>query len=498
MAISGSLEDVAVADVLQFISLGKRTGTLELEREGERARFLFHDGTLVRAQAPGAPRLGDLLLESGRITAEKLARATSEQQASDPPRSLGQVLVDSGSLHSGELEQVIRHQLERAVERVMAWERGTFDFALDEIRPVDDIGMEASTVVPGAGLATNVVLLEAARIFDERDRHGPSETFGEDTLAVLDGLLEETGAPVPVESGLEVRALTPDRELVRQLRTRLAGRARLRRVALGRATEPAGEGDSDVVLVDVRSGALDPEGLALLRAARPEARIVVVVDSADLLPLAYRHGAAAAVPAEVETVAACLSSLLDADLARGEEGERSHLSAESGVRRLQRVFGELRSGVASATVALNLMQLVSESFERAVLLLVKKERLAALGAFGSAADGKPLAAAVRRLELMPSGLLAAALDSSQAQSSAFADADLPGALALVLGPPVFDQVVVFPVAGTERVIAVVYADNGEIDRKLQDLDLLEVAAAQVGIAFENELLRRQLGRGPLP
>ena len=61
----------------------------------------------------------------------------------------------------------------------------------------------------------------------------------------------------------------------------------------------------------------------------------------------------------------------------------------------------------------------------------------------------------------------------------------------------FDRVVVFPVAGTERVIAVVYADNGEIDRKLQDLDLLEVAAAQVGIAFENELLRRQLGRGVL-
>lgn len=39
MAISGSLEDVAVADVLQFISIGKRTGTLELERDGDRARF---------------------------------------------------------------------------------------------------------------------------------------------------------------------------------------------------------------------------------------------------------------------------------------------------------------------------------------------------------------------------------------------------------------------------------------------------------------------------
>jgi len=150
--------------------------------------------------------------------------------------------------------------------------------------------------------------------------------------------------------------------------------------------------------------------------------------------------------------------------------------------------------VASATVALNLMQLVSESFERAALLLVKKDRLAALGAFGVAADGRPLAAALRRLEIAPSGLLAAALDSARVQTSSFVDADLPGALASLLGPPFFDRVVVFPVAGTERVIAVVYADNAEHDRPLRDIDLLEVAAAQVGIAFENELLRRQLGR----
>ena len=72
MSISGSLEDVAVADVLQFIYLGKRTGTLALERAGESARFAFHEGTLVGAQAPGAPRLGDLLVEGGHVTQDEL------------------------------------------------------------------------------------------------------------------------------------------------------------------------------------------------------------------------------------------------------------------------------------------------------------------------------------------------------------------------------------------------------------------------------------------
>jgi GAF domain-containing protein len=164
------------------------------------------------------------------------------------------------------------------------------------------------------------------------------------------------------------------------------------------------------------------------------------------------------------------------------------------LRRLQRVFGDLKSGLASATVALNLMQLVSESYERAVIFLVKRDRLAPLGAFGFARDGSPLASAVRRLEIVPSGLLQEALASSRVRTATYQNAQLPTALETILGPPANDQIVVFPVAGSERVIAAVYADNGISSRPLRDVELLEVAAEQVGIAFENELLRRQLAR----
>jgi hypothetical protein len=371
MSISGSLQDVAVSDVLQFIHLGKRTGTLELERDGERARFGCHEGALISAQAPGAPRLGELLIEAGHVDAAALTAVMSQQAASGSRRSLGQLLVESGHLKPEHLQAVVKLQLERAVEKVLAWERGTFDFAIDEIRPVDDIGVEPSDFVVENGLAANVVLLEAARIFDERDRRGAPETLAEAAVQALTGADDTQDVPGP------------------------------------------------------------------------------------------------AVP---------------------------RASTDPGVRRLQRMLSELRSGFASATVALNLMQLVSESFERAALFLIKRERLSALGAFGPAADGRPLAVAVRRLEIVPSGALLSAIATSQVQTGTFLEADLPGGLAAALGLPVHDQVVVFPVAGTERVIAVVYADNGDADKPLRDVDLLEVAASQVGIAFENELLRRQLGK----
>jgi hypothetical protein len=488
MSISGSLEDVAVGDVLQFIHLGKRTGTLELEHDGEQARFGFHEGTLIAARAPGAPRLGELLIEKGRIDAPALAAAMARQASGPVGRSLGRVLVEDGLLRREELESVVRLQLERAVEQVFHWDKGSFDFALDEIRPIDEIGTEAFDYAPGAGLAPNVVLLEAARIFDERDRLGAPKSLGEASDEAFDGLIDDE---VGTYAGPVLRVLSPDRDFVRELRAALGGKATLRRVSIGKASDPPAEGDSDVLLLDARFEALDAELLGALRSSRPDARLVVLVDSNAAMQAAYRHGAVAAVPAELETVRACLANLLETPALPRPGGETR---GEPGLRRLQRVFGDLKSGLASATVALNLMQLVSESYERAVIFLVKRDRLAPLGAFGFARNGAPLANAVRRLEIAPSGLLMEALTTSQVRTSRFLDADLPGGLASILGPPEKDEVVVFPVAGSERVIAVVYADNGDSPRPLRDVDLLEVAAEQVGIAFENELLRRQLAR----
>lgn len=494
MSISGSLEDVAVADVLQFIYLGKRTGTLELERPGERARFAFHDGTLVSAQAPGAPRLGEILVEGGEVRADDLQAAIATQTREGGARSLGQILVDEGRLRAERLEELVRLQLERAVESVVVWDRGNFDFALDEIRPVDDIFVETPVRSRDGSIPANVVLLEAARVFDARDRRGDAVASLEDTAAVADAAIDalvDDEESRGLAGGVEVRTLSSDRDFLTQLGTSLGAAASIRRVTLGRASEPPRGGAADFLLVDTRAGALESQAIAGLRAARPDARIVALVDSNEAMQQAYRHGATAAVPAEVQTVRACILSLLEAENAREAPAE-----SDASVRRLQRVFGELRSGLASATVALQLMQLVSESFERAVLMLVRRGRLATLGAFGTGAGGRPLAVAMRRLELEPVGLLGACLEQAQVQRGAFRPEELPPKFAEALGPaPAHEQVVVFPIAGSERVIAIVYADNGESPRALRDVDLLEVAAAQVGIAFENELLRRQLGRG---
>jgi len=514
MGISGSLKDVSVADVMQFIHLGRRTGTLLLHRSAHRAMIGFHMGRLVSAQAPQTPKLGDLLVSSGMIDRGILSRAIQSQRDALEHRSLGQILISSGSIDPEGLRQVIAQQIEQAVSEVMVWDNGTFEFAIDDLRPIDDIALYPSDVLPDADINTQMVLLEAARIFDERNRDRAegrtTETDGDATnptlalhppprVAALPEAPEDEAGDGPKHAAelLKVHVVSTDREFAERLAEALRHEIAAVEVRnLGQAGIPEPGEPHPVVLIDLRQDEVSAEEAAALHRARPRASVIALVGPGASFVKAYEAGALAALPAEVEAVVACVENIIESrrDLVRGAPQEEP---SRSGVERLRRVYGDLRSGLISATVALNLMHIISESVERAVLFLVKRDHLAALGAFGMDSKGRPLAESTRtlRLDLVDTeGALMRSLESGEVQPTAFDDAGLPEPLQKVLGRPRTGQVVVFPVLGAQRVISVIYADNGDRDQPIEDIDILELATAQVGMAFENELLRRQISQ----
>ncbi|HMB53838.1 MAG TPA: DUF4388 domain-containing protein [Thermoanaerobaculia bacterium] len=506
--ISGSLEDVSVADVMQFIHLGRRTGTLMLRRDDATAMIGFHAGKLVSARAPEQPKLGDLLVNEGLVERATLEDALADETIGEGRRSLGQILLAEGFVSAEQLREVVVHQIEGTISEVVRWDHGSFEFALDDLRPVDDIALYPGELVPDADLNTQMVLLEAARIFDEQ--RGDREV-GEDTepaglapgevtwpgagLAGLD--LEEKEIEIPGAGSAdapELQVVTNDEEMVAEL-----GRdardlvTMVRRCSLARAGSQVSSQPAPVVVLDLRDDELGPQDVTNLRRARPRASVVAMVEEGPMIAHAYRAGAVAVLPAGAHAVVACVENILRSrrELAEPANSRRGG----SGVARLRRVFGDLRSGLLSATVALNLMHIISESVERAVLLLVRSDQLVALGAFGSGQDDRPLAELTRglRLSLSEDNALTGALDDAEARTWDFDEADLPERLVKLLGRPANDQLVVFPVLGSQRVIAVIYTDNGGLEEPIEDVEILELATAQVGMAFENELLRRKIG-----
>ena len=539
MSLAGKLEDVPLTDVMQFIHLGRRTGTLTVDHLDYQAKVQFHNGGIVGARSPSAEMLGELLVREGALSTEARDRALQHQREVDPGRSLGQLLLELGEVELDHVRQAIRAQIERTIFEVVTWHSGSFVFDLDTLQPIDDIAFFPSELIPDFDLNTQMVLLEAARIFDERNRdideaeatstvdEGPGANFTatQERVEQASDLFDETNPrlEVQLESAPETVAqeqaedeaidrlgsaesLAPEPILDTVLQFVSAGtgllkelgprfvelEATVERIEASQAGRSRETGQI-IVVFEVMEGKTSIEELSQVCSSHPGLPVICVLHDVAMTAKAYSSGAAAVVPPEATAIIGCFRSMarfrgLVAELARPQAPDKAAFD------KLRRVVADLRSGVFSATVALNLMNVISESVERAVLFLVKRESLSVLGAFGFDNQGRPLAERTHGVEIQLSeeSGLSKAMEMGRALKASFDEANLPDQLIETIGRPIHEEIVIFPVLGSDRVILVVYTDNGLLDRPIEEIDVLDLAAAEVGIAFENELLRRQL------
>jgi uncharacterized protein DUF4388 len=509
MSLSGNIADVSVADALQFIHLGGRTGTLTLTCGEAKGGIGFHQGRIVNAWAPGGKRLGELLVEAGAIDQARLDEALRQQETEHPRRSLGQLLASIGAVDADTIYRTIEQQIERTVYDLVSWNQGTFHFALDDLKPIDEIAVVPGDVIRHLNLDTQMVLLDALRIFDERNRNGERPSNGRPAGGVSPGAVSPAvpsipaartrAAPTPAQGTAalgedgrtRLQIVSSDKQIAENLAQALP-EVTVARVSLRDAgTPPPGE-PPPLVLLDMRQEAVALDALSALRRARPRASILALADSGVQPGPLYQAGAIAVLSGDLPVVIACFRSVAQnrRDLMTG--GSRAD-RINANFAKLRRIVGDLRSGLISTTISLSLMNIISESVERAVLFLVRKDGLVALGAFGNSPGGQPLAQLSRGLsiELASKNALTDSLADGQVRAIPFEEARFPEGFAGLLGKPRSGECAIFPVTGGQRVIALVYADNGHANRAIEELDILELAAAQAGLAFENELLRRQ-------
>ncbi|MCS7181800.1 MAG: DUF4388 domain-containing protein [Thermoanaerobaculum sp.] len=487
--ISGSLQDVAVADVLQFIHLGRRTGILTLQRGEERATIGFFRGRIISAQASGAPRLGDLLLRQGLVDRQRFEAALAAERQAPARRSLGQVLIAAHLVTPAQLRAVVEEQIRRAVAQVLGWETGEFEFLPDDLSPLDEVTLYPADVIREVEVDTAALLQQASEIFQQKNQQerispvtpqAPEILTSEDLATVLEQLEGSDSRPL-------VHVLTPDDGLFARLGPALREEAKgVRRVSLEDALE---KGVNLVLLLDARQGILGASEVATLRRNRPEVPIVVMAEAGQPVAAFLRAGASMVIPPEMDAAVAAVAALRARSV--DTPPSRDHL-AQLTLQRLRQSLGDVRSGFVATSLALNLLRILSESVARAVLLLVKEHDLSVLGAFGRDAAGQLLAQSSRglRFPLGEGSLLVEAVRTGEVVRGSHAQ--LPPPLREVLGPAARDEVVVFPVRGVQRVLALVVADNGDREAVIADWEIVELAAQQAGMAFENELLRRKL------
>lgn len=158
MAIRGSLREASLPDVLQLLAMGKKTGCLSVTHRQQFGTIHFERGRISHAAIVNRrDRLGDILVKHGLVSPAALEKAIAEQ-AAQPQRRIGDLLVAAGHIRREQLHEYLKHQIEEAVYLLFTWSQGTFTFEPDVLPDAQDVT---------ASISPESLLLEGARRVDE-------------------------------------------------------------------------------------------------------------------------------------------------------------------------------------------------------------------------------------------------------------------------------------------------------------------------------------------
>jgi|AMFO01.1.fsa_nt_gi hypothetical protein len=160
MALEGTLRDFSFADILQLISLQRKTGVLTLKNEDDVVTISFLEGKIVATSSlnqRAEDRLGLILLKQGAVTEAQLDAALRKQE--ETLQRVGRILIDEGIAPPEVVRRALEQQILQVVYRVFRWSDGEYHFSQET-----DIDFDRELMVP---MAVDSIIMEGARMTDE-------------------------------------------------------------------------------------------------------------------------------------------------------------------------------------------------------------------------------------------------------------------------------------------------------------------------------------------
>jgi CheY-like chemotaxis protein len=184
VGLEGAIDLVPLGEVLQMLRFQQQTGVLAVKRGEAAVELCFYRGSIELALARNvSPEflLGRYAVASGVISRgelDALLRAGVRGR-------LGDALIQSGRLDADGLERLLTRQSSEILYEVCRWREGTFEFIQGLRRPE----AEAASL----GLPVEALVLEGFRRVDEWGQIEQEVRSFEDVFAVDHGVVESVG-----------------------------------------------------------------------------------------------------------------------------------------------------------------------------------------------------------------------------------------------------------------------------------------------------------------
>jgi len=207
MGITGNLRTMELAELLQWLSQARKSGTLVVHNAAVEKRVIFQDGKILTSGSTD-PReyLGNFLVSHGYLSEVELTRAMQMQESSR--MLLGKILVTLGVISEADLHRMLRLKCEESLYDLFTWEEGEFRFLDGE--------MPEHALVPLSLDVTGVVLEGMQRIDEWRRIREliPDADALPVGIAPLDETVTDSGAR-------QVLAMVDDQRTVAEIATAL-------------------------------------------------------------------------------------------------------------------------------------------------------------------------------------------------------------------------------------------------------------------------------------
>ncbi|MFW5879008.1 MAG: DUF4388 domain-containing protein, partial [Myxococcota bacterium] len=159
MALTGTLKDFGIADILQLIGQQRKSGILNVEDKDKSVQIHFVEGSIVRASSANRSRqdlLGTMMVRAEILTEAQLEQALAVQKRT--LRRLGDILVSEGMVDARTFKEVHQLQTTETLFKLFSWKSGTYAFEQADV----DFDPEAITPINSEN-----ALMEGFRMVDE-------------------------------------------------------------------------------------------------------------------------------------------------------------------------------------------------------------------------------------------------------------------------------------------------------------------------------------------
>ena len=548
MSISGNLEDLPFIDVIQLLHVARKSGTLNVTSAAGEASIICREGDIIGAIHPSKNvTLGQILIDSDIITENELDSAVAIMESEGVARRpLMTTLIELGHLEKQAGWKGLRTLIHKTMAEIISWKEGTFHFEVDKIDIDDDFRHVPSDLIDeGGGVDIKGALMEALRIFDEKNRDQQEREIKElkkrekeaqqkrqRTLALSDDfevpLKEEPEDTLSIrlEKFKEAVFLCADGFIKHSMKTICKDHRMFSFISgvekdIMNEIEKCYEGGIEVVLIadlsnnDANPGVLGPRSwvslIKRIKTLRPELPLIIIARnlSPETQMECYALKARTVIPIPVrdETEQALFVTRMKAFFSVVITGLRSIFKETTELQKavtenrsliasLRKRVNEIQDRKTSPDVSFVVLQYIAEYLERGIIFLVRKRDLLGIGSFGVDSKGDTISTTAMRLKipLNEPSIFRQVVRTGMVFKGASNDELLSTHIYSRIGSPVSNDILILPLKTENKTRALVFGDFGRREAEPLKTDVFEILASQAGMAIEIALQRSRYSK----